>query len=118
VFIPETVDLLNTDNNPLYWALCLGCNVGGPFRPVNNVSATEMNVGGTLTGLPGIVIANGYLSATNQAKSSLESAIVTKYPITLNAAGSPRITGRMSLLVSGLTAGVSCHGSITWKEIR
>ena len=117
-FIPETVDLVNTDSNTLYWVLCLGCNIGGPFVPVNALSATDINIGGTLTGLPGIVIANGYLAATNQAKASLTETIVTKYPITLNAAGVPRISGRLSLLVSGLTASAACHGALTWKEIR
>lgn len=118
VFMPESVDLVNTDSNTLYWALCIGCNIGGPFTSVNALSATDVNIGGALTGLPGIVIANGYLPATNQAKSSLSTAVSTKYPITLNAAGVPRISGRLSLLVSGLTAAATCHGALTWKEIR
>ena len=118
-FVLEEVDVVNTSSTPLYWELCIGTNVGGLFLSDNaEYSAIQTNRGGTLTGNPGIVFANGYLQATVQNKSSMSQNLSIKYPITLNASGAPRAFGRVSLLASGIGGAATLQAALTWKEIR
>jgi hypothetical protein len=118
-FVLEEIDVLNTSSTPMYWELCVGTDVGGTFTSDNTgYSAIQTNRGGTLTGNPGIVFANGYLQATVQNKSSVSQNLSIKYPITLNASGSPRSFGRISLLASGIGGAATLQAALTWKEIR
>lgn len=119
--IVESVDILVTGSNAVYWELCLGDVLTGTttFNDVNETySGVQFNTAGTTSGAPSIVIASGYCAATNQAKTAATESILARYPITLDRAGDPRPLGRVTLLVTGIGGTSACRGAITWKELR
>jgi len=120
-FILENVDVVVTGSAPVIWELCLGDTLTGTntFIDVNTTySAFEYNMLGTTSGTPLIVVAKGYLPATNQQKGVVSANVPFRYPICLNAAGQARILGRMTLLVTGVGGTSACRASLNWKEIR
>jgi hypothetical protein len=50
--------------------------------------------------------------------ATIERAIASKFPLTLNAAGAQRVLGTISLLVTGIGGSSSCRGTISWKGYR
>lgn len=120
-FVLESVDLIATGNNPVLWELAIGQAITGTttYTSVNSTySAYEYNIAGTLSGSPAIVIASGYVAATNQSKSSISSKVSNRYPITLNQAGAVRANGTLTLMVTGIGGTSDCRGTIAWKEVR
>ena len=117
----EGISLIVTGSNHVRWELCLGQAISGTtaFLEVNSTySATDYNSAGTVSGNPAIVIASGYVAATNQVKSSLSEKIPFRYPITLDAAGLPRNLGTLSLVVTGIGGTSAVQADVEWKEIR
>lgn len=115
------VDLLVTGSSPVRWELCLGQAISGTttFNDVNTTySGVEYNTAGTASGSPTIVIASGYVGATNQSKGAIESSLSNRYPITLAADGSQRSMGTLTLLVTGIGGSSATQATIEWKEIR
>lgn len=115
------VDVLVTGDKPVKWELCLGQAISGTtaFTAVNNTYSTvEFNTAGTISGAPVIVIASGYVAATNQAKSSTRASATTRYPITLNAAGAVRALGTLSLILTGIGGTSTVRASFGWSETR
>ena len=115
------VEVFNTGNQPIQWQLCLGQAITGTTT-YNNVNATysssEYNVAGTLSGSPTIVIDGGYVSATGSNKTMVNTAIISRYPITLNQAGAHRALGTLTLKATSFSGSQNCYASIKFREIR
>lgn len=119
--VVDSVEVLVTGNNAVYWELCLGDVITGTttFSDVNTTySATEKNTAGTTSGSPAIVIDSGYVAASATSRGSVSQKISARYPITLNEAGAVRSLGTLTVLVTGLGATSACQASLKWKEIR
>lgn len=120
-FVLESVDVVVTGANPVSWSLVLGQAISGTtaFSAVNaTYSGMEFNTAGTLSGSPAIVIAQGYVAATNQTKQSVSTKLSNKYPITLDAAGAVRLNGRLTLYATGIGGTSATRCVFNWKEIR
>ncbi len=119
--ILEGIDIVVTGNNPIKWELCLGDVLTGTttFNNVNTTySSVDYNTAGTTSGSPSIIIATGYVPASNQAKAADHMDVPFKYPICLDAAGAVRTLGRLTLLVQGIGGTSATQGAIKWREIR
>jgi hypothetical protein len=115
------VEIFNNGNQPVYWALCLGQAITGTttFNDVNTTySSTEYNILGTISGSPAIIIDAGYVAASGGAKGVTNTAINSRYPITLNAAGAHRTLGTLSLVLTSTSGTQSCFGAMKFREIR
>lgn len=114
------VQMLVTGNNAVYWELCIGQALTTPsYTDVNTTySSVEYDTAGTLSGNPAIVIASGWVPASNQAAGVISELVSSRYPITLNRAGANRDLGTLTLLATGIGATSACRGEIKFKEIR
>lgn len=120
-FILEAVHLLVTGNNPVLWELCIGQAISGTttYNDVNTTySGFEYNTAGTISGSPALVIASGYCAATASTKGDVRADVVTRYPITLDAAGAVRALGTLSLIVTGIGGTSATRAVMNWKEVR
>lgn len=118
---PTSVEIFVTGANPVFWELCVGStfSAGPTYANVNaTYSASEYSSAvGTLSAA-GIVIASGYVAATNQAKQAVSRDIASRYPLSLNRAGAVRANGTLSLLVSGIGGTSATRASLNYTEIR
>jgi hypothetical protein len=115
------VDVVVTGNNPVKWELCLSDVITGTttFADVNaTYSATEFNTAGTTSGAPAIVIAQGFVAASSQAKQAVSARVAMRYPITLNVAGAARSLGTLTVLVTGIGGTSATRAVLNWREIR
>ena len=114
------VEIYNAGNQPVRWDLCVGQAItGGTYADVNTTySGTEVNTGGTLSGSPAIVIDSGWTVSTGSSKGLVNTSVISRYPITLNAAGANRTLGSLSLKVTSLSATQTTYGGIKFREIR
>ena len=119
-FALEAVDVLVTGNNPVLWELVIGQAITSPsYADVNaTYSAVEASTAGTLSGDPAIVIASGYVAASNQTKSAATKPLTSRYPITLDAAGAVRANGTLTLLATGIGATSTIRAALSWREVR
>lgn len=115
------VEIFNGGNQPVQWQLCIGQTLTGTTT-YNNVNATysssEYNVLGTLSGSPLIVIDGGYVPASGGNKTMVNTAIISRYPITLDAAGLHRAMGTLTLKATSLSGTQVIYASIKFREIR
>jgi hypothetical protein len=115
------VEVFNSGNQAIQWQLCLGQTLTGTTT-YNNVNATysssEYNTLGTLSGSPLIVIDGGYVPATGGNKAMVNTAIISRYPITLDAAGLQRSLGTLTLKAISLSGAQTIYASIKFREIR
>ncbi|CAB4213892.1 hypothetical protein UFOVP1454_6 [uncultured Caudovirales phage] len=119
--VPNSINMLVTGNSPILWKLVVGQAITGTttFTTVNSTfAAAEYNTAGTASGSPAIVVDQGYVAASNQAKGIMESSVTFRYPICLDAAGAVGINRTMSLLVQGIGGASACRGSIIWYGAR
>ena len=115
------VEVFNTGNQPIHWQLCIGQAITGTttFNNVNTTySSSEYNILGTLSGSPAIVIDGGYVPATGANKTMVNTAIISRYPITLDAAGVQRLLGTLTLKATSLSGTQNCYAAIKFREIR
>jgi len=115
------VEIYNAGNQAVQWQLCIGQVITGTttYNDVNtNYSSTEYNVLGTLSGSPAIVIDGGYVASGGSVKTVTNTAIISRYPITLDAAGLHRAMGTLTLKATSLSGSQNCYGSIKFREIR
>ena len=115
------VEIYNAGNQPVQWQLCVGQAISGTtaFNAVNTTySSSEYNILGTLSGSPAIVIDGGYVASSGGAKGVTNTAITSRYPITLDAAGSHRSLGTLTLKATSITGTQNCYASIKFREIR
>jgi hypothetical protein len=115
------VEIYNAGNQPIQWQLCVGQAISGTTT-YNNCNATysssEYNVLGTLSGSPAIVIDGGYVASAGGAKGVTNTAIISRYPITLDAAGLHRSLGTLTLKATSLSGTQVVYASIKFREIR
>ena len=66
------------------------------------------------------VIDAGYLSSSAQSQSVSNTAIISRYPITLDAAGAQRVNGSLTLKVTTISAvsTPTAYGAVKFREIR
>lgn len=115
------VELFVSGVKPVYWELVIGQVISGTttFNDVNTTySSVEYNTAGTLSGSPAIIVDAGWVAAAGSSPGLVNTTVVSRYPMTLNAAGTNRILGTLSLLVQGVGGSSDCNGSIKFKEIR
>jgi hypothetical protein len=117
----DSLDVVVTGSNPVLWELCVGDVLTGTttFNDVNGTySGMQYNTAGTTSGTPAVVLASGYTSATTQSRSVTSRRFVTRYPITLDAAGAARANGRLTVLLTGLGGSSATQVALNWKELR
>jgi hypothetical protein len=130
LFILETINLLATGANPVYWELVIGATLSGTaYSDVNTTySGYEYtSTVGTFTNLTsGLVIASGYIGGAgtgggaNPVVTVIEISPIAslKFPIALNRAGAVTALGTLSLLVSGIGGSSATRASFNFREIR
>ena len=115
------VEIYNAGNQPVQWQLCVGQALSGTttYNNVNTTySSSEYNVLGTLSGSPAIVIDGGFVASAGGAKGVTNTAIISRYPITLDAAGLHRMMGTLTLKATSLSGTQTVYASIKFREIR
>ncbi len=115
------VEIYNGGNQPIQWQLCVGQAISGTttYNNVNTTySSSEYNVLGTLSGSPAIVIDGGFVASAGGAKGVTNTAIISRYPITLDAAGLHRAMGTLTLKATSLSGTQTVYASIKFREIR
>jgi len=115
------VEVYNGGNQPVEWHLVVGQALSGTttFTDVNtNYSSTEYNTAGTLSGAYAVKIDGGWVPASGSVKSVTNTVINSRYPITLNAAGTHRTLGTITLIMKSLSGTQACRGAIKFREIR
>ncbi len=119
-FNPQTMNIGVTGNNGVFWELCVGQAISGTttYTDCNTTySGFEYNTAGTISGSPAIVIASGYVGPVTGSNNSTKG-LLSRYPITLNAAGAVRALGTLSVLVTGMGNTSACRVSLNWSEER
>ncbi len=95
------VEILNlgSTNENIRWDLCVGQAItGGTWADVNTTySGVEVNTGATLSGSPAVTIDSGWVTVGAGQKGESSATIVSRYPITLDAAGLNRTLGSITL---------------------
>jgi len=120
-FILDNISVAVVGNSPVHWELCIGDVLTGTttFNNSNTTHSTfAYNTAGTTSGSPAIILACGFVTASNQTKGAERQDISIKYPMCLDAAGAVRPLGRLTLLLTGLGGASNCYSSITWTEVR
>ena len=115
------VEIFNAGNQPIYWQLCIGQAISGTttYNNVNTTySSSEYNVLGTLNGSPTIIIDGGYVASSGAAKGVVNTAVISRYPITLDAAGLQRALGTITLKATSISGTQTVYGAIKFREIR
>ena len=115
------VEIYNAGNQPVHWQLCLGQAISGTttYIDVNTTySSSEYNILGTLSGSPAIIIDGGYIASSGSAKGVTNTAIISRYPITLDAGGAHRALGTLTLKATSLSGTQTCYAAIKFREIR
>jgi hypothetical protein len=115
------VEIYNAGNQPVQWQLCVGQAISGTTTYIDcntTYSSSEYNVLGTLSGSPAIVIDGGFVASSGGAKGVTNTAIISRYPITLNAAGLQRSLGTLTLKATSLSGTQTVYASIKFREIR
>lgn len=115
------VEVYNAGNQPVQWQLCIGQAISGTttYNNVNSTySSTEYNILGTLSGSPAVIIDGGYVASSGGAKGVTNTAVISRYPITLDAAGLQRALGTLTLKCTSLSGTQTVYASIKFREIR
>jgi len=115
------VEIYNAGNQAVKWELCVGQAITGTttFNNVNAIySSSEYNILGTLSGSPAILIDGGWVESSGSAKGVTNTAIISRYPITLDAAGLHRSLGTLTLKAISLSGTQPVYAAIKFREIR
>jgi hypothetical protein len=116
------VEILNlgSTNENIRWDLCVGQAItGGTWADINTTySGVEVNTGATLSGSPAVIIDSGWVTVGAGQKGESSSSIVSRYPITLDAAGLNRTLGSITLKATALSGTPTIYAGITFREIR
>lgn len=116
------VEIFNTGttNQHVLWELLVGQAItGGTWADVNTTySGIEVNTGATLSGSPAISIDAGWASVGANTTSVINTAVVSRYPMTLDAAGAVRTLGSLTLKITSLSGAPVVYAGIKFREIR
>lgn len=117
----DSIDVIVTGNQPVLWKLVIGQALTAPtYADVNTTySSIEALAGaGTLSGTPALVLQQGYVGASAQAKGTSNPRISSKIPLTLDAAGAVRANGTITVLVQGVGGTSATRVILNWRELR
>ena len=122
------VEIYLDGNGAIKWELLIGQAItGGTWADVNtNYSSSEVNptnngtATATLSGSPLVVIDAGWVSSSSQSQSVTNTAVISRYPITLDAAGLQRVNGSLTLRITTVSTSATptVYGAIKFREIR
>ncbi len=114
------VEIYNAGNQPVYWELVIGQALTAPvYAPVNaTYSAVEYVSGATMSGSPALIIDAGYAASSGSTKAQTSTAITSRYPITLDAAGAHRDNGTFTIRAYSLSGSQNCYTVLKYREIR
>jgi hypothetical protein len=116
------VEILNlgSTNENIRWDLCVGQAItGGSWADVNTTySSVEVNTGATLSGSPPIIIDSGWVTVGGNSKGLVNTAVISRYPMTLDAAGANRTMGSLTLKVTALSGTPTIYAGVKFREIR
>jgi hypothetical protein len=122
------VEIYLDGNGSIKWELLVGQAItGGTWGDVNTLySSSEANptnngtATATLSGSPIAVIDAGWVSSSAQTQSVTNTAVITRYPITLDAAGLQRVAGSLTLKITtvSIVSSPVVYGAIKFREIR
>ena len=116
------VEIFNTGSTGQHvrWDLCIGQAItGGTWADINtSYSGVEVNTGATLSGSPAIIIDTGWASVGANTKGVINTAVISRYPITLDQAGANRVLGSLTLKVTSLTGSPVVYAAVKYREIR
>jgi len=116
------VEIFNTGttNQHVQWELLIGQAItGGTWSNVNTTySGVEVNTGATLSGSPAVVIDAGWAGVGANTSTIINTAITSRYPITLDAAGAVRALGSLTLKLTSLSGSPVVYAGIKFREIR
>lgn len=119
-YVLETLNFIVLGNTPVKWELCIGQALTTPtYGDVNTTySGFESVAGATLSGSPAYVLQSGYVSASAQAKQSLDRGVRLRKPISLDAAGAVRDLGTLTVLGTGMGGSSDVRVSLNWREVH
>lgn len=116
------VEIFNTGttNQHVQWELLIGQAItGGTWSNVNTTySGVEVNTGATLSGSPAVVIDAGWAGVGANTSTIINTAITSRYPMTLDAAGAVRTLGSLTLKLTSLSGSPVVYAGIKFREIR
>ena len=122
------VEIYLDGNGAIKWELVVGQAItGGTWTDVNTTySSSEVNptnngtATATLSGSPLVVIDAGWVSSSSQSQSVTNTAVISRYPITLDAAGLQRVNGSLTLIITTVSSSATptVYGAIKFREIR
>ena len=122
------VEIYLDGNGAIKWELLVGQTItGGTWADVNSsYSSSEVNptnngtATATLSGSPLAVIDAGWVSSSAQTQSVTNTAVISRYPITLDAAGLQRTAGSLTLKITtiNITSSPVVYGAVKFREIR
>jgi hypothetical protein len=119
-FIPDSVDILVTGGNPVFWKLVVGqALTGTSYSDINTLySAYQASSVGTLSGSHAAVILSGWGPTSDHAAAEASEGIINKYPLALDYTGSIRTNGSMQIIVQGIGGTSQCYAALNWRELR
>ena len=114
----EVLNLGSTNEN-IRWDLCVGQAItGGTWADVNSsYSSVEVNTGATLSGSPAIVIDSGWVTVGGNQNGLVNTAVISRYPMTLDAAGLNRVMGSLTLKITALSCTPTIYAGVKFREI-
>ena len=116
-----SIEVLVTGADPVRWELTVGAAFSAEptWAAVNATysSAEYTSVVGTVSSV-GLVIASGYLAASNQTKSSVNFRVAARYPVSLDRAGAVRANGTLHLFVTGIGGTSASRATLNYTEVR
>ena len=116
------VEIFNTGttNQHVQWELLIGQAItGGTWSNVNTTySGVQVNTGATLSGSPAVVIDAGWAGVGANTSTIINTAITSRYPMTLDAAGAVRALGSITLKLTSLSGSPVVYAGIKFREIR
>lgn len=115
------IEVINTGNRAAQWYLGIGASLVAPgWNDVNALySSYQFDYTGTFGVSPQIIIDGGYAPSGGGSRSgSSSTAIASKYPITLDAAGNQRDFGTLSIAAEGLGGATDLYFTMKFKEIK
>lgn len=119
-FVDVEIEIIVTGSNAVDWDLSIGQAItGASYTDVNTTySAFESSSAGTISGSPAYIFDRGTIPASSQTKGNVIKKILSRLPITLDAAGLQRSLGTITLTVNGIGGSSAVRTILKWTEVR
>ena len=118
IVILTALSLLGATSNVNYsWrAVAAATTTGGTWTSAGANSSVEYNLTGTAT-TGGRILAQGYFSATNQSRSSIDILKEALFKFQLERDGLAGTASELSLIATASSSTSNVHASMDWEEI-